>query len=305
MTGPTAVLVEPSSATSARSWESGPANSCAINRTHSELVKFEPHDSDYDLVLRYLKKLAQRSSMCRRPEIVGVENFRALHEKDLDQEFKGRSFWYRETLEDHGYPKTVKVDSHIRLRNQTRPVTNEVITLRRVVNLQIRGHAKRIVPGSYQSVWIFWFFDGETTATTQSESQSGNCNDPSVNTINQRYFAPEPDAQNSWVQDCRCFQPWNLRCSVGQAREPRNFLVQNVDVDRHKHIPPALMREGYAETVIDSGLWNTLRNTGWCEVQGPNVEVGADGEAFFLISKDFERRWLGGFSFGGIKLEPC
>jgi len=34
------------------------------------------------------------------------------------------------------------------------------------------------------------------------------------------------------------------------------------------------------------------------------VDVDIDGHMAFVISKKFERQWYGGFSFGGVRLEP-
>jgi len=61
MTGPPAVLVTKSSATHCRPGEDGPEHMCAINRTHSELVKFSDQDHEYDKVLLRLKGLARRA----------------------------------------------------------------------------------------------------------------------------------------------------------------------------------------------------------------------------------------------------
>jgi hypothetical protein len=60
MKGPPAVLVTKPSATYCRARESGPENICAINRTHSEMVKFGPEDPEYDKVLPRLQGLARR-----------------------------------------------------------------------------------------------------------------------------------------------------------------------------------------------------------------------------------------------------
>lgn len=61
MDGPSAILVAKSSATHCRPWEDGPEHICAIARTHSEMVKFGPHDHNYDNARERLKGLAQRA----------------------------------------------------------------------------------------------------------------------------------------------------------------------------------------------------------------------------------------------------
>ncbi|KAL1623034.1 hypothetical protein SLS56_008445 [Neofusicoccum ribis] len=61
MTGPPALLVGEDSAKCGRSWESDAKYAFAINRTHSELVKFRgPHDKEYAKVSRCLKSLTPR-----------------------------------------------------------------------------------------------------------------------------------------------------------------------------------------------------------------------------------------------------
>lgn len=66
MGGPETTLLTKSSATHCRSWENGPEHVCAINRTHSNLVKFSLHDEEYDKVLQRLKGLAQRALTVRK-----------------------------------------------------------------------------------------------------------------------------------------------------------------------------------------------------------------------------------------------
>ncbi|KAK2035422.1 hypothetical protein LX32DRAFT_606668 [Colletotrichum zoysiae] len=62
MTGDRAILVTKSSATHCRPWEDGPENICAINRSHSGMVKFAVEDHDYEWTVRVkLEVLAKRS----------------------------------------------------------------------------------------------------------------------------------------------------------------------------------------------------------------------------------------------------
>ncbi|KAL7811186.1 hypothetical protein V8C44DRAFT_330904 [Trichoderma aethiopicum] len=65
MTGPPTILVTKSSATHCRPWEDGSEHICAIARTHSEMVKFGPHDPDYKNVKERLRGLSRRAHMAR------------------------------------------------------------------------------------------------------------------------------------------------------------------------------------------------------------------------------------------------
>ena len=58
MTGPPCVLVDSSSATHCRPWENEAHHVQAIQKTHSDLVKFGKHDDDYRRVLSVLERLA-------------------------------------------------------------------------------------------------------------------------------------------------------------------------------------------------------------------------------------------------------
>lgn len=65
MDGPKTILVTKSSATHCRPWEDGPEHICAVNRTHSNMVKFKLHDEELDKALQRLKGLAQRARTTR------------------------------------------------------------------------------------------------------------------------------------------------------------------------------------------------------------------------------------------------
>ncbi|KAL6819884.1 hypothetical protein V8C40DRAFT_281209 [Trichoderma camerunense] len=68
--GPAAVLVSKSSATHCREWENGPQFICAIDRTHSEMVKFRSEDDEYEKVVELIQSLARearQTRQCRDP----------------------------------------------------------------------------------------------------------------------------------------------------------------------------------------------------------------------------------------------
>jgi len=66
MTGEPTVLVDIVSATHSRPWELEDRYILAINRNHSDLVKFSKQDEDYEVVLHHLRRFAGLA-----PKVVG------------------------------------------------------------------------------------------------------------------------------------------------------------------------------------------------------------------------------------------
>jgi hypothetical protein len=90
MKGNTAVLVSSSSATHGRPWETDTRYSQAVNRNHSDLVKYSRQDQDYNIVLEHLRessRSAERVIRFRFPELVsGRESQSASPKETLNQE---------------------------------------------------------------------------------------------------------------------------------------------------------------------------------------------------------------------------
>ncbi|KAM6478238.1 nacht and ankyrin domain-containing protein [Trichoderma sp. SZMC 28011] len=106
MSGEPAVLVSKSSATHCRPWENGPEHICAINRTHSEMVKFRQEDPEYDRILGRIKSLAQRAITARKSQIqpnLSQDEQKCLHSlafrqmqdrrNDIEQAVPGTCEW--------------------------------------------------------------------------------------------------------------------------------------------------------------------------------------------------------------------
>ncbi|KAL7793636.1 hypothetical protein V8C37DRAFT_103220 [Trichoderma ceciliae] len=89
MIGPTAVLVTKSSATHCRSWENGAEYICAIARTHSNMVKFGPHDPDYRNVRERIRGLSRRAFKVRSYLTTTTAKFLVPYTQNPD--FVGRS----------------------------------------------------------------------------------------------------------------------------------------------------------------------------------------------------------------------
>lgn len=66
MEGPEEWLVDKTSATHGRPWEDGPEHIVAMDRSHSDLVKFSANDPDLDKVRARLKGLCHRSLTSQR-----------------------------------------------------------------------------------------------------------------------------------------------------------------------------------------------------------------------------------------------
>jgi hypothetical protein len=73
MTGPPTVLVDMSSATHGRPWEGDAQHILALNRSHSELIKFSYHDHDYPRVLEILRKLVAGAIMAIPRTLSGAQ----------------------------------------------------------------------------------------------------------------------------------------------------------------------------------------------------------------------------------------
>jgi len=89
MKGETAVLVSSSSATHGRPWETDPQYNQAVNRNHSDLVKYSMKDQDYIIVLEHLRessRSAERVIRFRFPELVSSrESLSASPKETLNQ----------------------------------------------------------------------------------------------------------------------------------------------------------------------------------------------------------------------------
>lgn len=73
MSGPLRMLVDIHSATQGRPWENGENFIDAINRNHSDLVKFSRNDEDYERVLAHLRRIVHRA-VIEMPKRIGHQD---------------------------------------------------------------------------------------------------------------------------------------------------------------------------------------------------------------------------------------
>ncbi|KAK3378980.1 hypothetical protein B0T24DRAFT_610459 [Lasiosphaeria ovina] len=105
MGGPPAVLVTKASATHCRPWEDDPGHICALNRTHSDIVKFAPQDEEYDKALARIRRIIQRALVIRLPNLskstrdcLQSLNFKEMDTRlnDIDHALEGTCQWLLE-----------------------------------------------------------------------------------------------------------------------------------------------------------------------------------------------------------------
>ena len=78
------MLVSSSSATHGRPWENDPHFNQAIDRSHSDLVKYSRKDQEYHIVLEYLRdasRSAERVIRFRFPELIALQKSQSASPK--------------------------------------------------------------------------------------------------------------------------------------------------------------------------------------------------------------------------------
>ena len=253
------------------------------------MVKFSgKNDRNYEMVRDDIEELV----MMAMPYELSASKFTALHENDRDRwSYPTMNYWYREKVDaETGYPQNVKICSDF--AGQTiKPVGTTILSSRRISNVLIRGRASGISHGKYQVKWLIWYFSGQ--AETMEE-----------NSVTHRKFLPVDPRNKDLIQEPRHSDPINMFYSVGRARDEMAFMYMPVNVGKYPDVVPFLLKDGFKRQIVDSAKWNTMKGTGWHQFGDDIVDVGLDGKLEFIVSRRFEPQWFGGFSFGGVRLEP-
>lgn len=221
--------------------------------------------------------------------LVSAKEFTALEEGQLDSEYPSMAFWYREDVDPQtGYPPSVRVPYEF--QNSLKPVDNHIISCRRIVNLLLRAQLKNVPHGRYRVLFLIWYFDHPVPS-------------PEDNSVIGRRFSPIRE-DGIKINEPGTFLPFDLKFCVGRPLGHDSFLSRQIDVTKTPNHVPEFLEPGYLESLVRSGWWNTLKKTGWREVECGPFDVSLDGLVAFTVSKDFVRGWYGGFSFGGVRLAP-
>lgn len=239
--------------------------------------------------------VAKLRSLSTEPKMIEVSaaEFKLINEETMDTEYPGMRYWYREKIDpDTGYPEGVRVDEIF--KGGRRPVGDTILSCRRIVYVLLRAKISNVPAGRYTVKWIVWYFNN------QAKTLNGN-------SVTARKF-PRSSVNLPTSDDIRepgHFPPFDLLYSVGKPRDNDAFMSVEIDVDQIPDVTPHLLKSGFCQRKVESGLWNTLKDTGWAEVASLDpVDVAEEGTLAFVVSKVFKRFWYGGFAFGGVRLEP-
>ncbi|EFQ27410.1 hypothetical protein CGRA01v4_04490 [Colletotrichum graminicola] len=156
MSGERIILVTKASATHCRHWEDGPENICAINRSHSDMVKFGVEDHDYESVRGKLEALAQRALTVQSRLRAGKTNFLVPYNQNPD--YIGRLETLDTIKETLGYGKS----------QTTRYSRVSLFGLGGVGKTQITLAFSYWVRDNYSDVSIFWVHAASTDRFRQA-----------------------------------------------------------------------------------------------------------------------------------------
>lgn len=100
--------------------------------------------------------------------------------------------------------------------------------------------------------------------------------------------------------------PHDLVFSVGKPFDPNTFITRFVDVKITPDVVPVLMHPDAVRVRVGRKRYEESRGKEWVEIEGDvEVCVGLDGALGFTVSKRYrEGEAVGGWSFGGVRLEP-
>lgn len=155
-----------------------------------------------------------------------------------------------------------------------------VLTCRQAENVCLRVLRTGIPPGKYRVKFIVCFFEpkGGEELTGSDQKEDG--------------------------VDLR--PPTELVFSVGKPFDANTFGSRYVDVKITPDIVPVLLHPDAVRVRVGRSRYAEKKGKGWIEIVGDVlVDVGLDGALGLMVTKKYEEGVVvGGWSFGGVRLEP-
>lgn len=270
----------------------GPINAATESYLDEYDIRQRLRDCANMLVAKRWAQDSQKFGACLVPAI----QFLAGSNSDTDH--PSMAYWYRETIHiPTGYP----VEVAVKTSSVIRPIGDVIVSCRRSVYIDRRLIGIEIPPGSYHIIWIMWFFD--------------HADQNALPTTRARRFIPE--STHLTPEDIHDFDKTisfvDLDLTAGLPRDPATFLSKDFtteldgDGPRHVDICSWLLRD-YARHRVTQPQQEGNRGKGWVEIRCEDViVVDTPGIVGFVISRVWDKKyrfWQGGWSFGGVRLEP-
>ncbi|KAH7065146.1 patatin-like phospholipase-domain-containing protein [Macrophomina phaseolina] len=154
-----------------------------------------------------------------------------------------------------------------------------VLTCRAAENVCLRVLRTGIPPGKYRVKFIVCFFEPK---------------------------APEAAARVPEEGAVDVTPPTELVFSVGRPFDVKTFGSRYVDVKITPDIVPVLLHPDAVRVRVGKTRYAEKKGKGWIEIVGDVlVDVGLDGALGLMVTKRYEEGVVvGGWSFGGVRLEP-
>lgn len=172
------------------------------------------------------------------------------------------------------------------------------ITCTRAENICLRTLISGVPQGRYNLRFIVYFYKQDPTSPIDS---------PRIRNFHNAWPKPQGAGATSINAHADVEPPINLVFSAGRPYDPKTFTHRYVDPAISADIVPVILHPDAIRVRIDEDMWNRRQGEGWFEIEGDaEMNVGLHGDVGIVISKVFEKekRWTGGWSFGGVRLVP-
>ena len=200
------------------------------------------------------------------------------------------------------------------------PNESSIITFIRADTVCVRRLVRRVPPGRYMAKFIVYFFDVKPESAKDMMSSSTRAFAPYWPTAKEiiPVSASNEDSEERFVnleieqnarpnRTAKVLPPVDLTFNVGKPYDPTTFMKRRVDVHITSDIVPVLLQPDAVRLRVGQRQYKQNLGKGWVELGSDlPVNVGRSGTLGFVISKVWrEGEFIGGWSFGGVRLVPA
>ncbi|KAH7073623.1 heterokaryon incompatibility protein-domain-containing protein [Paraphoma chrysanthemicola] len=206
---------------------------------------------------------------------------------------------FRDSVDASGYPDSMPYNRAFK-ENPIHPAEDQIIRIKFIDSLCIRGRATNIPKGLYDVKWIFYFPELRYIQLMPDDCPFRH-RLLALQSLNGRVSYNF----HLWLRNKLnpIFSSSNLSLSAGQTLSD-DFMEQAVDGTQYTSPVNKLFEPGYQERKLSPLTTDKYRNIGWCELESDKfVAVAEHGQLAFIIWKKWEPLWLSGFAFGGVRLQ--